>query len=436
MKMKSFIVIIIIIVTFISCNTTEPEKPKLEITKEDASCTEAWIKVTGETGSEVILNRDNKEVQKFTLASSPQIVYDDSLLPNNTYTYQAIKDEEVSNKISVTTLDTTSHNFSFQTFYLGGASSSSLSDVAIVNDTLAYAVGEIYKYDSTGQIDQHPYSLVKWDGRKWSLKKLYYKDKDYQGNEFTSVLSNIRGILALSTTDIWFAAGSIFHWNGRDTIADFSYRTLTPTGLLPGINKLWGTSSIDLYGVGNSGAIVHYTNGSWQKIESGTDLNFYDLWGSINPQSGQSEILTVASDVGTAKGSIIVKISNDNASPISSNGITGNATAVWIISNRAYYIASGALYYKHNLTDSLWNSLTGLTQYAVTSIYGNDINDVFFTSSGGDIVHFNGISFRGYLDEIGMPQIVYSSIKSKSNLIIAVGFLGARAVITIGKRQN
>jgi hypothetical protein len=61
----------------IGCNTTEPNN-NLQIDIEDVSCTEAWINVTGQTGDEVILSRDDKEVQRFTLTSSPRTVYDDS----------------------------------------------------------------------------------------------------------------------------------------------------------------------------------------------------------------------------------------------------------------------------------------------------------------------------------------------------------------------
>jgi hypothetical protein len=299
---------------------------------------------------------------------------------------------------------------------------------------LAYAVGEIYLNDSTGKPDPYPYCLAKWNGKTWSLKKLYYKDKDYQGNEFTSVLSNIRGIFAFSSADIWLAAGSVFHWNGTDSITEFSYRILTPSGLLPGINKLWGNSNNSIYGVGNSGSIVHYSKGSWQKIESGTSLNFYGLFGSIANQSNEPEILAVGSDVGTAKGSVIIKINNQNTSSISTQTITGNITTIWFIQNRAYYLGSGLLYYKHNLTDPSWRYITGITQYAVTSIYGNGVNDVFITSSRGEIVHFNGANFNSYYDQIQMPQIIFGSIKSRSNLVIAIGSIGARAVIAMGKR--
>jgi hypothetical protein len=56
--------------------------------------------------------------------------------------------------------DTTSHNFTWTLQKLGGASGSVLYDVAIVNDTLAYAVGEMYLNDSVGQNDPQPYNLA------------------------------------------------------------------------------------------------------------------------------------------------------------------------------------------------------------------------------------------------------------------------------------
>jgi hypothetical protein len=57
--------------------------------------------------------------------------------------------------------DTTSHNFSWEITQLGDGGGSSLYDVAIINDKLAYAVGEIRLKDSTGQWDPAIYNLVK-----------------------------------------------------------------------------------------------------------------------------------------------------------------------------------------------------------------------------------------------------------------------------------
>ena len=139
------------------------------------------------------------------------------------------------------------------------------------------------------------YGAAHWDGEKWELKKLSFIDKDYQGNNITVLLWDIKGIIAFNSTDIWLALGDIFHWNGIDSLAELSYQIVTPTGLLPGINKLWGNSSNNIYGVGNSGSIVHSSKAGWQKIESGTDVDINDVWGVVDPQTNQQQVFCAVS---------------------------------------------------------------------------------------------------------------------------------------------
>ncbi|HTP79997.1 MAG TPA: hypothetical protein VMM57_06290, partial [Bacteroidota bacterium] len=92
--------------------------------------------------------------------------------------------------------DTTSHSFNFTQFTFGGSGGSSdFNDVAILADTLVIAVGEVYLTDSTGQVDDQPYSIAKWNGTAWTLERLF----DLQNN----LIPNVRGILALSASDIW-----------------------------------------------------------------------------------------------------------------------------------------------------------------------------------------------------------------------------------------
>jgi hypothetical protein len=54
------------------------------------------------------------------------------------------------------TIDTTSHNFTWEFDTLGGGSSSAWYDDRIINDTLVYAVGGIFIRDSTGQTGVQP----------------------------------------------------------------------------------------------------------------------------------------------------------------------------------------------------------------------------------------------------------------------------------------
>ena len=66
------------------------EQPQLNLTLEDVSCTEAWIKlnVTNLTfPADVELYRDSSLAETINLASADTVLYLDSLLPNKAYIF-------------------------------------------------------------------------------------------------------------------------------------------------------------------------------------------------------------------------------------------------------------------------------------------------------------------------------------------------------------
>jgi len=67
------------------------------------------------------------------------------------------------------------------------------------------------------------------------------------------------------------------------------------------INKLWVVNSNNFYSVGNAGNIVHYQNGQWSKIESGTTTNIREIWGTIEQVSGSLKILATTSGINDYK---------------------------------------------------------------------------------------------------------------------------------------
>lgn len=115
-----------------SCNTTEPpppngEKPTLQLTLEDVSCCEPWKKPTTsnlQLPANITLKQYNLSgdslSQNFLLNTQDSLLYIDSLLPNQTYKFVTTIEQSnnKSNELSVTTMDTTSHNFTFETFPL------------------------------------------------------------------------------------------------------------------------------------------------------------------------------------------------------------------------------------------------------------------------------------------------------------------------------
>ncbi|MBI3765577.1 MAG: hypothetical protein HY277_03630, partial [Ignavibacteriales bacterium] len=280
MRLPIVIGCMLIIAGGFACKETPPAPyvQSVFLSVEDAGVTDAFLKVhllIPDSLSEVVIKRNGQRVLSARLGNrTDTLVVDDSLSPNQTYTYKAYRSYEApfdsSDAVTVRTMDTTSHNFTWEIDTLGDGNSSVLNDVAIINDTLAYAVGETFLRDSTGQIDPTLYNLARWDGTQWHITRLYY---NYQGQQLIEPLSTV---FAFSENDIWVAGTQPRHWNG--TIWEqFGISSSTFNGRA---TKLWGSSSNSLYMVGTNGVIAFYNNGTWQKLESGTDVDLLDVWGS------------------------------------------------------------------------------------------------------------------------------------------------------------
>ncbi|MBN2424070.1 MAG: hypothetical protein JXR46_14360 [Calditrichaceae bacterium] len=166
MKNPVFLLTILIILN-LSCGKSTDQINALRLELRDASCTEAWLEVTGNNGSNVIINRDGLTVKEITLSGSGALVYDDSLLPNTAYVYQAVNPQNgrQSPALPVTTMDTTGHNFTWQVYEFGGGTSSYFLDVAIINENDIWAVG----YIGTPEGD---YNAAHWDGEKSEMKNI------------------------------------------------------------------------------------------------------------------------------------------------------------------------------------------------------------------------------------------------------------------------
>jgi hypothetical protein len=319
-------------------------------------------------------------------------------------------------------MDTTSHEFSWQSWEFGGdCGSSSLYDVAIIDENNIWAVGEIYLRDSLGNCDPKAYNAVHWDGTKWELKRIFYKGGFWV----------IRSIFAFNANDIWFS-GYMRYYNGQ-----FIELEIPDILIGWGINKLWGSSSSDLYAVGNNGNIAHWDGVRWKKIESGTDLAIRDIWGDFDEETNSYEILAIAAEIDINKGSKILRINKNFTAEENNRGLSWQVGGIWFKPKRKYYVAGAGVHYKHILSDSAWyRNLPGIiTNYVGFAIRGNNTNDVFAAGAFLEIAHYNGVSWRNYLNEISSSSGAIGRVATKENIIAAVGGEGRNALIIIGKRQ-
>ena len=320
----------------------------------------------------------------------------------------------------VKTPDTTSNNFTWTTQTFGDGASSALFDVAIVNDTLAFAVGGVYTNDTNGNLDSQPRNLAVWNGQNWRLQKL-----NYEG--YPPV---IRSIYAVSERNVWLDPW--FHWDGQS----FSERNIDPLLIGVRINRMWGNSAT-LYVAGDNGFIGCYNGSSWQSIETNTALPINDVWGAYDWQIGQWEILAVASNKHQNLGKKMLWISANAATAIVDSGLSWSLSSVYFVPGGNYYVVGDGEFEFSNLKSTgvwqLWPS-GKTTNFYSEQIRGVGSNDIFIVGDYGEVVHYNGKRWVNFTSQTGFTVGYYLSVALRGNLAIAVGQSGNNAIAAIGRR--
>ncbi len=224
-------------------------------------------------------------------------------------------------------------------------------------------------------------------------------------------------VAVLNDTTIWIASNNsqIAIWNGNKQ-----------TGImcLPvSVSKMWAENKNWVYTVGALGQIGHYTNGNWQKIESGTTSQIYDIWGLENPKYEDVIYCCVLDN--------LLKINQQNE--VSQFKLPNYIYfwSVWFDSPYKLYGSGNGIYENSN---NKWNRIDLLGDRAVSKIRGTDYNNIFGAGTYGLITHFNGSSWYAY-NITKSAQGAYTNLSVKDRIMIAVGFNNGKAIITIGKRN-
>ncbi|MEZ4747324.1 MAG: hypothetical protein R3C41_14750 [Calditrichia bacterium] len=403
-----------------SKSSTNPPDPQLTLSA-DTGVIEAWLTITAEDagGTELRLTRDGVERMRFTAVAETTVV-DTGLLPNHSYTYRTelLRNGKTaaSQTHTLTTMDTTSHDFQWEVFeFPSPYGSGVLRDVAIIDEDDIWAVGEIYSDSAQPWL---PYNALHWDGQQWALMRI--KTNACGGVDYPP----IETVFAFSANDVLFAHidGSITRFDGVTFVNDCNLITQ----LNGSARKMWGRSSNDLYVVSSNGFIAHYDGANWQRIESGTALPINDVWGSENETTSEWEILCIASNQFTNQGKQLLRINNEGVTQLPDSGLSWALNTVWHISGRKYFIGGDGLYHSRTVS-SVWRRDESFPPYYKTAVRGSDLNDIVVV--GFRLMwYWNGLRWHN-LRQAYMPE-VFSGVDIRKNMLIALG----GTVVVIGRR--
>ena len=314
-------------------------------------------------------------------------------------------------------LDTTSHAWTFTINLLGDGGGSELYDISIVNDSLVYAVGAVYKRDSSGNFEINPFNLAVFDGQRWNLEQV---SVSFHGN---TIIVPLQGVCAFSSTEIWFAGSLPIYGNGATWQMYDLRTTLNP---YIDVSKAWGPNSQQMYFVGLNGTIVSYFNGSWQKLASGTSLNIQDAYGAGN------NILAVASNPGESLDKEILQINGTSVTQLSTAPIQWPLSSVWFAPGH-YYLVGQGIYGR--LLQITFGSRIPLTLLTSSRVFGATHGMISLWLEDTDN-YCTSTESRGdrYQSILGLQNGSIARIAVKGNLMIGVGSLGSKAVAFIGRR--
>jgi len=321
--------------------------------------------------------------------------------------------------------DTTSHEFSWQTFVLGDGEASRLNDVFIIAENDVWAIGEIFLKNSAGQFIYPAYNAAHWDGIKWEFKKISFP---YAGATITPKLF---GIWAFFARDIWVSTGLPTHGDGMiwKNYHLFDMGVLQETD--GSVNRMWGTSSNNLFFAGFKGSIIYYNGATWQKLAKLTDKFIYDIWGIVDARNQNQRIFCVASDKYQGGEKKILQILPGNEVKDFVWTPQRNVHSVWFDLDSPLYVCGDGVYVHEN---SQWHKVEGLPSFYTNRVRGNHQYDVFVVGDFGVAAHFNGRSWKAY-DALRLPIGNYEGLAVKGDFVVAVGWNADRAVISQGRRK-
>jgi hypothetical protein len=321
----------------------------------------------------------------------------------------------------VTSNDTSSHNFIW--------AQSSISGEASLSGCWVFGPKDIYVVGG---------AVWKYDGAKWTN----VSPTDQRGVNLSGGLSGF-SMFAQSESDYWLTyAGNVINVSGLNA------RLFLLDSLKPGfLHSSWGTSSSDMYSVGDGGTILHFDGNAWTKMASGTTKDLHSIWGTSDQNIWAAGYNDTKGTVAIVHydGSQWVVIDN-SVLPGQVGGPGGDGVgSVWTVDSASQHhvYASGAYLYRQ-INGGAWSRDSGTLKNALSGggfasldfMRGNSANDYFIAGSGGFLSHWNGRSWMFYNQFFNFNSASHDTygLAVQGNTACMVGVDNGKGWVVIGQR--
>lgn len=413
----------------------------IKLSIEEVGLNEAWIRINKSDSIQsqaVRLKRNRIEISTFSIVSKDTIFLDTTVLPQRTYEYIAYgiengKVKDSSNTLTLQTMDTTSHNFNWEVHTVG-YQSSIVHDIAIINDTLIYAVGRFYEKDSSVST-QSASNIAVWNGKKWSFKRVLVEIPIEPPFPPAYAFSELYSVSIINENTLLFSDRSdvLTIWNRTsDSVVKYYHVPIS-------IQTTWISNKGEIFGAGVNGTIV--LNNAYQLIMLDsmnhvliTDIygkhDGSDVWFTGYSLSGKCEVLRYSNGV-------LNKI-YDMSTPKPGDFLTWYIGTVWIGKYNVFLPSASGVVHKFSFIKSTASVENAKLQYFPYSIRGTGENNILLLSEYANLYHFNGSTWKHLGDIMNLNIGPYGGVELK-NKTAAIGGIwrqgfSRNGIVIIGKQ--
>ncbi|MBF0451375.1 MAG: DUF1566 domain-containing protein [Candidatus Magnetomorum sp.] len=145
------------------------------------------------------------------------------------------------------------------------------------------------------------------------------------------------------------------------------------------LNTVWGTSSSNVFTVGNDSLILHYDGSGWSSMTSTTQNNLHSVFGL-----SETDIVAAGAD-----GTLLQF--NGSQWKLQPPVVDTFLWALWGVTDTLYAAGSEGTLLKR--TNNTWQKISSNTSVTLRDIWGSAQNDIFVVGGQGTILHYNGTAW-------------------------------------------